>query len=280
MVTRVVDVSVESAFSRGRQGNVLHTRFMPKGEPRCALIFVHGFAEELAKSRHVVSAAARQLAANGVAVCALDLYGCGDSAGSLAQASFQSWCADVHDAACVMSERWQVDCHLWAMRSGALIAMESLRQWGARERHLLLWQPVTRGRMAINEFLRLRTAASMMGGDARETVDSLREIVSKDGVLEVAGYPLGRTLVQELDPVELVGEIPPGTHIAWFDVSTSPQRELSPAMRRTGESLRSSGAQVTLERVCGPAFWASGELQFCPPLIERTTAYAQQVLLT
>ena len=83
------DVTLDVAFVQGSQGHVLHTRFMPSNAPRSALVFVHAFGEELAKSRHVVSAAARRLAQNGIAVCTIDLYGCGDSAGSLADARFE-----------------------------------------------------------------------------------------------------------------------------------------------------------------------------------------------
>ncbi len=272
------DVRLDAAFELGQQGHVLWTRFLPSKAPRASIVFVHGFAEELAKSRHVVSATARLLASSGIAVCAVDLYGCGDSAGSLADARFETWRDDVVSCVQRMTREFAVPCHLWGLRSGALTVLQAMRALGDGEREAVFWQPATRGRLVVNEFLRLRAAASMMSGSERESVSDLREKLAKERVVEVAGYPLGAPLVASMDDAELSDGVPAGSRIAWFDISSMPDRALSPAARSVCEGLQAHGATVTVKRIHGPAFWASGELQFCPALVEQTVRYLRESL--
>ena len=53
----------------------------PAGAPRRLFVHVHGFAEELNKSRRMACLQARALAEGGDAVLRFDLLGCGDSDG-------------------------------------------------------------------------------------------------------------------------------------------------------------------------------------------------------
>ena len=55
------------------------------------VVHVPAFAEEMNKSRAMVSRQARALAARGYAVVVPDLYGTGDSAGELREATWALW---------------------------------------------------------------------------------------------------------------------------------------------------------------------------------------------
>ena len=59
------------------------------------ILHLPAFAEEMNKSRAMVSLAARELAKSGSVVIVPDLYGTGDSEGDFAAASWRRWHADV-----------------------------------------------------------------------------------------------------------------------------------------------------------------------------------------
>ena len=66
--------------------------------PVGTLVFVHAFAEEMSKSRRMVALAARAFAERGWNVLQVDLSGCGDSGGELADVSWATWIDDLRDA--------------------------------------------------------------------------------------------------------------------------------------------------------------------------------------
>ena len=70
---------------------------------RGAFIYVHPFAEEMNRSRRVVTLQARQFAENGYAVLIIDLFGCGDSTGEFADATWEIWKADLG-----IAEKWLI----------------------------------------------------------------------------------------------------------------------------------------------------------------------------
>jgi hypothetical protein len=91
------------------------------------------------KTRRMSARMARLLSGAGWRVVQRDLYGCGDSAGDFADASWAAWLDDVD------AELRQADTSrpvwLWCVRAGALLASAVLV--GRPEVNLLLWQPVT-----------------------------------------------------------------------------------------------------------------------------------------
>src|SRR5688500_5815022 len=65
------------------------------GTVRGVVLLLPPFAEEMNKSRRMCALLARGLAADGWRVVRIDLLGCGDSAGSLRDASWEQWCDDL-----------------------------------------------------------------------------------------------------------------------------------------------------------------------------------------
>ena len=66
-----------------------------RGTVRGVVLLLPPFAEEMNKSRRMCALLARGLAADGWRVVRIDLFGCGDSAGSLRDASWEQWCDDL-----------------------------------------------------------------------------------------------------------------------------------------------------------------------------------------
>jgi alpha/beta superfamily hydrolase len=74
---------------------------------------VHPFVEEMNKSRRMAALQSRSLAARGYSVLQIDLFGCGDSSGDFADASWEIWVQDVVLGAQWLSQRVGGAVALW-----------------------------------------------------------------------------------------------------------------------------------------------------------------------
>lgn len=236
---------------------------------RGAVVYVHPFAEEMNKSRRMAALQARALAAAGHAVLQIDLHGCGDSSGDFGEASWESWLDDVQLACAWLQERSGGDLWLWGLRTGCLLASEAAARIG-RPSNLLLWQPVLSGKQFLQQFLRLKLAGEMLGGDGKGVMDRLRAQLAQGESLEVAGYRLSPGLANGLERAELV---PAGqsARIEWIELSAKPDGALSPLAGARLEKWRAAGLAARGRVVNGPAFWQTTEIAECPALLEAST---------
>lgn len=238
------------------------------GETRAALVYVHPFAEEMNRSKRMVALQARALAQAGCATLRLDLLGCGDSAGSLRDATWSRWLDDIRAAVAALRRRTRAPLWLWGLRSGALLASHAARQVDGLH-GLLLWQPVGMGRTVVQQFLRLKSAGDLANAD-RASVATLRQQLARGEELDVAGYVLSEPLVKSIEEASLAAP-PPGARVAWFEVSSRPEPALMPASVGLVDRWRALGLPVGAEVVPGPAFWQTTEVEEAPALIDSTT---------
>jgi exosortase A-associated hydrolase 2 len=268
--------STEAFFLPGDDGGrfcVLH-RGVRAARPRGALVYVHPFGEEMNKARRMATLAARSLAAAGFSVLTIDLYGCGDSAGDFADATWDRWIDDVIAAARWLREHAGVDPMLWGLRAGCLLA-KAAAQGLEYSPNLLFWQPVVSGAQHLQQFLRLRVAQHVAGGagEARIGTKELRAELQSGMTLEIAGYALAPKLALGLDAAELA---PPRlrARVGWLEVSSSDPPELSPAGRLRMQAWQAAGHDVAECAVGGLAFWQTQEIAECAALVEATRAVA------
>ena len=95
-----------------RQANVFSAFFLPaeSGRRFCVyhpssrkgavpgIVYAHPFCEEMNKARRMAALQSRRLAAAGYAVLQIDLFGCGDSSGDFADATWETWKQDLRIA--------------------------------------------------------------------------------------------------------------------------------------------------------------------------------------
>ena len=123
------------------------------------------FAEELNKSRRMLSLAARALQSAGIEVLLIDLFGTGDSGGDFGDATLAIWRDDLRRGAAWLAERGVARLDVLAVRGGALLLEDLAPPPGVDHGRVVLWQPVTSGRLLIAQFLRLRVAEGMSASD-------------------------------------------------------------------------------------------------------------------
>jgi exosortase A-associated hydrolase 2 len=238
--------------------------------PSAGMVFVPPFAEEANRSRRTVALCARALAEKGWAVLVLDLHGCGDSSGELADADWSSWCDDVRAAEDWLRSHCGSAPWLWGLRSGCLLLAEHV-QAGPAPARVIFWQPVLSGDAYLGQFLRLKVAAQALATAAepgvRADTRALRDRLAAGETLEVAGYALTAALTDglararlELDPARI-------ERLVWLEVGRT-ESGLMPASRKWLEGMPAE--RTVAEVVEGPACWQTQETTENHALIAAT----------
>lgn len=263
--------AVEAFFLPGGGGAALFAlHHVPNGGPvRGALLYLHPFAEEMNKVRRMAALQSRALAQAGFAVLQLDLRGCGDSSGELAQASWDDWRDDAAQGLAWLRQRHpDVPAWLWGARAGGLLASE-LAAGQPDLAGLLLWAPVPSGRTHLQQFLRIRSAGALGEGGGGPTMEALRATLDAGGEVEVAGYRLPGALARGLGAARLQAP-PPAARVVWLEVSPRAEAGLPPAAQTLVAQWQTQGLAVQAETVNGPAFWQTVEIEDAPALIAAT----------
>jgi exosortase A-associated hydrolase 2 len=246
----------------------------PSRASRGTVVHVHALAEEMNKSRRMVALQARRLALAGYTVVVPDLFGCGDSEGDFASATWEQWLDDVASVTRWAADRsGQLPLWLWGHRAGALLATEAALRL-PEVTGLLAWQPPANGRAALQQLLRVRWASTMQRGAGRDGPKALAEALADGDSIDVAGYVLSPGLYAGIDRAEMHA---PRARAVWLETSTAQEPKLAPASARTLQQWRSRGSDVLCRVVAGPPFWHTAEIETAPALIDATT---QSVLVS
>lgn len=245
------------------------------------VVYIHPFAEEMNKSRRMAALQARALAGASYAVLQIDLLGCGDSSGDFGDASWHNWVSDVVQACQWLRGRGnsidpaasQAPLWLWGLRAGCLLAVEAARQLNA-PCNFLFWQPPATGKPLLQQFLRLKVAADMLGGQTKGVMETMRQQLAGGASVEIAGYLLSPGVASGLEQAKLVPPASqgPAQRLEWFELSTQENASLSPVSAPTLAQWQQSGFSAGSHIVQGPAFWQTTEIEEAPRLIAATTA--------
>jgi exosortase A-associated hydrolase 2 len=257
-------------FLDGGSGRVFCLFVGPIGASRRSVLFVPPFAEEMNKARRQLALQARSFAAAGCGALLLDLSGTGDSEGEFLDARWEHWVDDVRAGLRWLEQRGAERVVVLGARFGALLSAEAVRSEPRVER-LVFWQPVINGRQHIDQFLRLRVAASLTDSASGVTVRGLRESLNAATPLEVGGYALHPALVRSIDQQDLAKSAPPRVPVSWMELVREEGRGVGAGSDRAIAAWREAGAQVDASTVVGEQFWSTVEISTVPSLIEHTT---------
>jgi len=208
----------------------------------------------------------RNLAHAGIGVLALDLPGCGDSAGDFAEARWHKWLEALNCGSDWLRSHSTVPVSACGLRLGAALALDLTRACGPFDR-LILLQPVLSGAEMILQYLRLRVAFSGIRGHTtgRETTHDIRARLAGGESIEVAGYLLAPELVRAIDQVNLATWQPrEDIRIEWIQTGSSEDSDLTIA------AWRERGAQVHQYNVAVKPYWThtrANAIQY-EPLVE------------
>lgn len=235
------------------------------------VLYLHPFAEEMNKARRMAALQARAFAQAGYGVLQVDLLGCGDSSGDFGDATWEAWVADTLQAAAWLRAQADAPLWFWGLRGGCLLAAAAAAQLGGPSR-FVFWQPTPSGKTLLQQFLRLKMAAELQGGQqAKQVMDGLRATLAAGQPVEIAGYALGSGLAQGLESATLA---PPAgaERLEWLELSTRPDAAVMPASQLALKAWADAGCAVRGQVVAGPSFWQTTEIEDAPALVEATLA--------
>lgn len=243
-----------------------------------AILHVPAFAEEMNKSRRMVTLQAESLAEQGYLVLVIDLFGSGDSCGDFGDATWSLWLSNISDAVAWLKQQGIDVISLWGHRLGALLAMNFVSQNPGVVENLLVWQPVLNADSFVTQFLRLRVAAAMMNSQApQEKTSVIKKQLQKGQTVEVAGYLLNPELMNPLMAVK----VDPATlrtlsKVVMFEVVMGLDTQPSFISQQFLDSLIAAEVNVSLVTVIGDNFWASQEIVIAPALLQATIECLKQ----
>ncbi|MGZ4960701.1 MAG: hydrolase 2, exosortase A system-associated [Methylomonas sp.] len=263
-----------------RSGSLFCIYFPPAtGEVKRAIVHVQAFAEEMNKSRRMVSLQARELAKLGYATLIFDLFGTGDSDGEFGEATWQAWLQNIDTAIeWLIKQQGAQTIDLWGLRTGALLAMDYASRSHQKIDRLLCWQPVLNGETFITQFLRLRIAAAVLDNSApKEKTSDLKRQLLEGQAIEVAGYHLHPELVKPLtalraDRLPLQGL----SELAIFEVVANEETDFAMTTSQFLDKAKENSIEVSLKKVVGDAFWSTQEITAAPDLIALTNNKVEQ----
>ncbi|MCW8890535.1 MAG: hydrolase 1, exosortase A system-associated [Sedimenticola sp.] len=239
------------------------------------------FADEMNKSRQLVSECSRRIAESGSTVLVCDLYGTGDSEGDFSGATWEIWLSNMR---CLV--RWIIDqggesIAFWGLRSGCLLAVDLFQSLLPQERkrinHLLFWQPLLQGKKYLSQFLRLRVAASLYS-HKKQQVSDLINLLYQGKEIEVAGYTLNPDLFKQLESIKLEDYLPDErVSVSWIEIAARNDSGLLASSQAIVEHWKNNRVTVLAQSVPGMSFWNALEPELLPQLIDATMESMQSV---
>lgn len=243
-------------------------------------IYVHPFAEEMNKSRHMVALQSRAFAAIGFGVLQIDLFGCGDSSGDFKDASWQIWKQDILAAKRWLESQTSAPIYLWGLRLGAMLVLDFAKDSKDIFSSIVIWQPVINGHSFLTQFLRLKLASQMMTRDTDKLtgIQAMRDVLATGVSLEIAGYKLSSQLAIMIDSLKMSELIVTQSSIHWFEITPETGRSLSPAGMAVVNSWNQSGVNPDIQLVPCQPFWATQEITECSELITATSKLFAKII--
>jgi exosortase A-associated hydrolase 2 len=239
------------------------------------ILYLPPFAEEMNKSRRIVSMQARELADQGNRVMLLDLTGCGDAGGDFLDASWQIWLEDAMFAADALAALDTGPLRVWGLRLGALLACE-LSQLRSDIHSLMLWQPVLNGEQQVDQFLRLRTVASAVNSTLTFDRKALWNELRAGRSLEIAGYELSPALALEMAGAR-ISDLSPRCSTHWLEIGVSTEGAFPVSSESVISRWREDGVQIIADYVQCDPFWRTIDAGINASLQRVTSAAFAQI---
>lgn len=264
---------LQPTFLEGGRGALFALHHKPQHANSNALcvVVVPSFAEEMNRCRYMQTLLAQRLNTAGHGLLTVDPYGTGDSAGDFAEGDWQQWIDDTATAIGYARELGYSHVALLGVRLGAMLAASAATL--AKVERLLFWQPVANGKVALNQFLRLKIAASMGRDEAATSTSALEDEINAGNSIQVAGYDISPALFKGLKAANLTDVMTQlSLPVDWYTVLASAERKTPRGDKTVMEKWQKAGAQLCHHEIIGPAFWQAHERTLAPALVDATAA--------
>ena len=269
-------MSIVPRFIDGAKGKLFVVEYLPlpNKDRQHTVIFIPPFAEEMNRTRHMVSHQAQLLAELGYTVIVGDLYGTGDSEGGFSDASWDVWQKDLEAFVALGSQNEHQRLSCCALRAGSLFAAELTNNHIVQFEHIVLWHPVTNGNNYLRQLLRLRIASQITTQNTpKESTKDLLASFTEGHSVEIAGYEIPADIAISLSKTSLKSfQLKSSSHVHWFDLVSEQGLPVPPASVKVVEQWQDQDVKVSAEAVQGDHFWNTPETTYAKNLLFATTS--------
>lgn len=245
----------------------LHIEAAPSS--KSAVVIIPPFAEEMNKSRHLLSAVMRKLAANDISCFMLDNYGTGDSEGDLDSATTAIWRADLQQLLQHLADNGFSQVSVIAVRFGALQLLDLLNHGSLAlpAAQLVLWQPMFDVNKFWQQFARIKVAEAMAAGTKISQKDIEQQLNNGESV-EIAGYPISPAFYHSVLALNTsLSQSLSQSRLSWFE--TSQLESIAIPVQKQLQALEQHGP-VNFVQLKAEAYWQTIELASADELIYLT----------
>lgn len=243
LTKRFIKMTTESFYFGPEASQLYGTYHEPvlSADLKHGILLCNPFGQEYIRIHRSFKQLAERLSMEGFSVLRFDFFGCGDSYGSLSEASFERWVKDVACAADELRESAETrNISIIGLRLGAAIAMQYIMESGNAE-NLILWEPVIDGRQYLTE---------VFAAHKKWMEDQLNKAESS-GELEVLGFEMPGGLKLEIEALHL--ENTAKLHLGGDAlIIANADREQNRTLVR---QFKNSNVVADLEVVAAPAVW-------------------------
>lgn len=242
-----------------------------------ALIILPPFADEMNKSRHIISQFMRQATALEYSCILMDHFGTGDSEGDLDDASLALWQADLTLLVEQLAAEGYQQLSFLAIRFGAVQLLDLLNQpnLALPVKHVMFWQPIFELKKFWQQFFRVKIAEQMALGEKLSQKELEQQLANGD-VIEIAGYPISPTFYASTYegnftlPGVSTGFIP---QISWLEVSqmATPGANVQKYLNQLQQSC-----PINFQLVAEAPFWNTTELASADTLLKVSVRHLEQ----
>ncbi|NND69022.1 MAG: hypothetical protein HKN19_15640 [Halioglobus sp.] len=219
------------------------------------------------RCRALVAQQARAFAEQGYLCTLVDFFGTGDCDGDLVDATLAQWRDNLERTIETLLAEQDLPLVLWGLRLGALIALDYAAQSDRTVRDIVLWQPVTSGKIYINQVLRQRVASLMVRDLPPETTKEIRQRLADGEHVEIAGYTLAGALAADIEAIDTsrFTGLCSGT-LHWLEHVVEEGKDIGIPSRKLVDQLGESHT-VNVQTFNDPPIWQIHERDEAPQLL-------------
>ena len=244
-----------------------------------AVILIPPFAEEMNRSKRMYVLCARLLANHGFDAICFDYSGTGDSQGNWGDYSYSDWLTNLQDVYKYVYKDIP-NISVIALRFGALLAVDSIAKGDIEINQCVLWDPVDNGEALTRQLIRTKIATAMASQSKKITTQQVRDEIDQLGYLEVGGYHVPASLIDEIDGKKINQSIEPvlsRTHLHWMNLgkfnSDDAGKTKQPDLPLSLNQIHLTDIlleKLFLYSVNDVKFWMQQEVTISPQLLKET----------
>lgn len=183
----------------------LYNRPDHQSSARTAVLFCNPFGQEAIRSHRMFRVLADRVSRAGFPAMRFDYSCTGDSAGDCDQGRVAQWIADIHTADREIVVRSGATNVVWVgLRFGATLALLASRDEEARNRRLIVWDPVMSGNTYLKELAEahVRFLATVFRWKPSRVISS-RGIGNLGDMRELVGFAVPTALRADFEAIDL-----------------------------------------------------------------------------